>query len=80
MRGTLHLGIQKTLDVVQSHYQVNLMALSTGYIVANDLDDDGAESEANHLDTPSAPTADILANDFVEIPFSDAPHARPLEP
>jgi hypothetical protein len=66
--------------VVQSHYHVNLTALATGYIVADDLDDNGAEAEANRLDTLAAPAADILTNDFVEIPFSDAPPARPLEP
>jgi hypothetical protein len=36
------LGIQKALDVEQSHYQVNLAALATGYIVADDLNDEEA--------------------------------------
>jgi hypothetical protein len=31
MRGALRLGIQKTLGVVQLHYQVNLATLATGY-------------------------------------------------
>jgi hypothetical protein len=44
MRGALHPGIQKTLGVVQSHYLINLSALSTAYIVADDLDDDGAQA------------------------------------
>jgi hypothetical protein len=80
MRGALRLGIQKTLGVVQSHYRVNLAALATGYIVADDLDDDGAEAEANYLDVLASPTADILADDFAEILFPDAPPAGPLEP
>jgi hypothetical protein len=69
MRGALRLGIQKTLGVVQSHYRVNLAALATGYIVADDLDDDGAEAEANRLDALAAPAADILVDDFEEILF-----------
>jgi hypothetical protein len=42
MRGALRLGIQKALGVVQSHNRVDLAALASGYIVADNLDDDGA--------------------------------------
>jgi hypothetical protein len=80
MRGTLSLGIQKTLGVVQSYYQVDLATLATGYIVADDLDDDGVEAEANHLESLVAPAADILADDFEEVLFPNAPPAGPLEP
>jgi hypothetical protein len=80
MRGALRLGIQKTVGVVQSHYRVNLKALATGYIVYDSLDDDGAEAEANRLDVLATPAADILADDFMEILFPDAPPAGPLEP
>jgi hypothetical protein len=80
MRGALRLGIQKTLGVVQSHYRVNLAALAMGYIIADGLDDDAAEAEANRLDMLAAPAADLLADDFAEILFPDAPPAGPLEP
>jgi hypothetical protein len=40
---------------------LNLAALATGYIVPNDLDEDGAEAEANRLDALAAPATDILA-------------------
>jgi hypothetical protein len=73
MRGALRLGIQKTLGVVQSHYRVNLAALAMGYIIANGLDDDAAEAEANRLDMLATPAADLLADDFAEILFPDAP-------
>jgi hypothetical protein len=53
--GALRLGIQKTLRVVQLHYRVNLAALATGYIIADNLDVDGAEAEANRLDALAAP-------------------------
>jgi hypothetical protein len=78
MRVELYLGIQKNLGEVHSHYRVNLAALATGYIVADDLDNDGAEAEANHLDVLASLAADILAADFAEILFSDAPPAGPL--
>jgi hypothetical protein len=73
-------GVQKTLRVMQSHYRVNLGALSTGYIIRDGLDDDGAEAEMNHVDALAAPAADILADDFMEILFPDAPPTDPLEP
>jgi hypothetical protein len=78
MRGALRLGIQKTLGVVQSHYRVNLAALEIGYIVADGLDDGVVEADANRLDALAAPAADILADDFMEILFPDAP--RPAGP
>jgi hypothetical protein len=80
MQGALRLGIQTTLGVVQLHYRVNLVALTTSYIVADGLDDDSAEAEANRLDALAAPAADILANNFMEILFPNAPPAGPLEP
>jgi hypothetical protein len=80
MRCALCLGVQKTLDVVVSHYRVNLRALSTSYIIPEGLNDGGAEVEMNHVDALAAPAADILANDFMEILFPDAAPADPLEP
>jgi hypothetical protein len=73
-------GFRRPSLVVQSHYRVNLAALATGYIIHDGLDDDGAEDEANHLDALAAPATDILADDFTEILFPDAPLAIPLEP
>jgi hypothetical protein len=43
--------------------------LATGYIVADGLDDDVAEVEANRLDALAAHAVDILADDFMEILF-----------
>jgi hypothetical protein len=74
------VGVQKTLDVVQSHYRVNLRALFTGYVIPEGLDDDSAEAEMNRVDALAAPAADILTDDFMEILFPDAPPAGPLEP
>jgi hypothetical protein len=72
MRRALHLGVQKALGVVVSHYRVNLEAISTGYVVPFGVDD---EVEMNRMDTLTAPTANILAEDFMEFLFPDAPPA-----
>jgi hypothetical protein len=80
MRNALRLGVQKPLGVVVSYYRVNLGALSTGYIIPKGLDDDGAEVKMNRVDVLTAPTANLLADDFMEILFPDAPPAGPLEP
>jgi hypothetical protein len=39
MRHALHLGVQKALGMVVSHYRVNLEAISTGYVVPVGVDD-----------------------------------------
>jgi urease accessory protein UreF len=72
MRRALHLGIQKALGVVASHYQVDLEAVSTGYVVPVVVDDEVAMNRADAL---VAPAADILAEDFTDFLFSDAPAA-----
>jgi hypothetical protein len=58
MRRALHLGVQKALGVVASHYQVDLEAVSTGYVVLVGVDNKVA---TNRVDALAAPAADILA-------------------
>jgi hypothetical protein len=69
MRCALHLVVRKALGVVASHYQVNLGAISTGYVVPVGVDD---EVEMNHVDALAAPAANVLAEDFMEFLFPDA--------
>jgi hypothetical protein len=57
MHRTLHLGVQKALGVVVSHYRVNLRAISTGYVGPVGIDD---EVEMNRVDTLAAPAANVL--------------------
>jgi hypothetical protein len=57
MRHALHLGVQKAIGVVVSHYRVDLEAISTGYVVPVGVDD---EVEMNCVDTLSTPAANIL--------------------
>jgi hypothetical protein len=72
MHRALHLGVQKALGVVASHYQVDLEAISTGYVVPVGVDDEVAMNRADAL---AAPAADVLAEDFMDFLFLDAPPA-----
>jgi hypothetical protein len=72
MRRALRLAVQKALGVVVSHYQVDLEAISTGYVVPVGVDD---EVEMNRVDALAAPAANILTEDFMEFLFPDAPPA-----
>jgi hypothetical protein len=77
MRRVLHLGVQTALGVVVSHYRVNLGVISTGYVIPTGVDD---EVEMNRVDTLAAPAANILAEDFMEFLFPDAPPVGGPEP
>jgi hypothetical protein len=72
MRRALHLGVQKALGVVASHYQVNLEAVSTSYVVPVGVNDEVA---MNRTDALATPAADILVEDFTDFLFPDAPVA-----
>jgi hypothetical protein len=77
MRRALHLGVQKALGVVASHYRVNLRVISTGYVTPEGLDN---EVRMNHVDALAAPAANVLAEDFTQFLFPDAPPISGLEP
>jgi hypothetical protein len=62
--------------VVASHYQVNFEAVSTGYVVPDGVDD---ETAMNRADALAAPATDMLAEDFTDFLFPDAPAAGGLE-
>jgi hypothetical protein len=68
----LHLGVQKSLGVVSSHYQVDLEAVSTGYVVPVGVNDEVA---MNRVDALAAPAVDVPAEDFMDFFFPDAPPA-----
>jgi hypothetical protein len=72
MRRTLHLGVKKALGVVASHYQVDFEAVSSGYVVPVGVKD---EEVMNRADALAAAAADVLAEDFVDFLFPDAPGA-----
>jgi hypothetical protein len=68
----LHIGVQKALGVVASHYQVDLEVVSTSYVIPVGVDDEVA---MNPVDALTAPAADILTEDFTDFLFPDAPTA-----
>jgi hypothetical protein len=68
----LHLGVKKALGVVAFHYQVDFEAVSSGYIVPVGIKDEVAMDRADAL---AATAADMLAEDFTDFLFPDAPAA-----
>jgi hypothetical protein len=72
MRHALHLGVQKALDVVGSHYQVDFEAMASGYVVPIGVEDEVA---MEHADALAATAAGTLAEDFMDFLFPDAPDA-----
>jgi hypothetical protein len=70
MRRALHLGVQKALGVVASHYQVDFEAVSSGYVVPVGVEDEVAMNRADAL---AATIADVLAEDFMDFLFPNAP-------
>jgi hypothetical protein len=72
MHRIIHLGVRKALSVVGSHYQVDFEVVSSGYVVPVSVEDEVA---MNHADPLAAPTADTLADDFMDFLFPDAPDA-----
>jgi hypothetical protein len=66
MRRALHLGVQKALGVVRSHYEVNFEALAEGYIVPDGVEDEVAMERVDAL------AAGTLTEAFEEFLFPDA--------
>jgi hypothetical protein len=57
MRRALHLGVKKALGVVRSHYEVNLEAVASGYVVPEGVEDEVA---MEHVDALAADAAETL--------------------
>jgi hypothetical protein len=72
MRRALYHGVRKAFGVVGSHYQVDFEAVSSGYVVPVDVEDEVA---MNRVDALAAPAADALAENFMEFLFPNAPGA-----
>jgi hypothetical protein len=72
MRRALHLGVQKALGVVRSHYEVNFKAVASGYVVPEGVEDEAAMEQADAL---AADAAEVLIEAFAEFLFLDAADA-----
>jgi hypothetical protein len=68
MRRALHLGVQKALGMVRSHYEVNLEAVASGYVVPKGVEDEAAMEQADALATDAA---EALTEAFSEFLFPD---------
>jgi hypothetical protein len=77
MRRTLHLGVQKALGVVRSHYEVNFEAVASGYNVPEGIEDEVAMEQADAL---AADAAEALTEAFLEFLFPDAADADEPHP
>jgi hypothetical protein len=72
MRLVLHLGVQKALGMVRSHYEVNFEAVASGYVILEGVEDEAA---MEHVDALAADAAEMLTEAFVEFLFPDAADA-----
>jgi hypothetical protein len=72
VRRVLHLGVQKALGVVRSHYEVNFEALAEGYVIPEGAEDEVAMERVDALASDAAGT---LAEAFEEFLFPDAADA-----
>jgi hypothetical protein len=69
MRRALRLGVQKALGMVRSHYEVNLEAVASGYVVPEGVEDEAAMEQADAL---ASDAAEALIEAFLEFLFPDA--------
>jgi hypothetical protein len=72
MRRALHLGVQKALGVVRSHYEVNFEAVALGYVIPEGVEDKVA---MEHADALAADAVETLTEYFMEFLFADAADA-----
>jgi hypothetical protein len=72
MRRALHLGVQKALGVVRSHYEINFEAVAEGYIVPEGVEDEVA---MERVDALAADATGALAEASEEFLFPDAADA-----
>jgi hypothetical protein len=72
MRRALRLGVQKSLGVVRSHYEINFEAVAEGYVVPEGVEDEVA---MERVDALAADAAEVLAEAFEEFLFPDVAEA-----
>lgn len=66
LRDALHTGVKKALAIVSSNYQVELEKI-TGYVVAEDLNDEQAEAKVQRLDDAAEGPARVLVEGLEEL-------------
>ena len=75
LRDLLHTGVKRAFAVISSHYALNLEAVSEGYILPDEVDDDQAEEEVQKLleavEGPGTALAQLFEDDVIPVPPSD---------
>jgi hypothetical protein len=69
----LHLGVQKALGVVRSHFEVNFEVVASGYVVPEGVEDEAAMEQADAL---AADATEALTEAFTEFLIPDAADAN----
>jgi hypothetical protein len=72
MRRALHLGVQKALGVVRSHYEINFETVVEDYVVPEGVED---EVVMERVDALADDAAEALAEAFEEFLFPDVADA-----
>jgi hypothetical protein len=72
VRRALHLGVQKALGVVRSHYKVNFEALAEGYVVPEGVEDEVAMERVDALAADAAGTLTEAFEEFLLLDAADA--------
>ncbi|CAO2148208.1 unnamed protein product [Urochloa humidicola] len=72
LKGAFRFGIQKTLGVISTHFIVQLDALTSGYVVAEDLGNNAALAVVEQADAAVEGPAAVLSAMFEDELFPDA--------
>lgn len=75
LRDIFHTGVKRALAVVSSHYALNLEAVSKGYALPDEVNDDQAEEEVQKLleaaEGPGRVLAQLFEVEMIPVPPSD---------
>ena len=81
LRDLFRTGVKRALAVVSSHYALNLEAVSEGYVLPDEVDDDQAEEEVQKLlaavEGPGTALAQLLEDDVLLVPPPNEEVASP---
>ena len=61
LKSAFHLGVQRTLGVVSTHYVMNIEQVATGYVVTPGVDGDAEVAAMEQADTAVEGAASVLS-------------------
>jgi hypothetical protein len=85
MRRALHLGVQKALGMVRSHYEINFEAVAEGYVVPEGVEDEVAMERVDALATTPPgrsprPSRSFCSQMSLTLPLRQPEDSRALGP